>query len=287
MDNDDFYERAFSRNRGLISDAEQQTLNNTRVAIPGMGGMGGVHAATLARAGIGKFTIADFDQFDVHNINRQYGAMNSTVGKEKVYVMADIILDINPTAEVKIINEAIGPENCDDFLDGVDVMLDALDVFIIDARRLLYKKSQQRGIPVISAGPLGYSAVVNVFAADGMSFDEFFDLNDSMSDKEMMVSFFAGMPLGPHMKYMETNDIDSVTGAAPSLGLACQLAAGMACTEVVKYVLGRPKTKPVPWFRQFDPYARYYKQHYRWLGGKNPLFKFKKRLIKKMVPRLV
>jgi len=286
FDSDSFYQRAFSRNRGLISDTEQEKLKNTRVAIPGMGGMGGVHAVTLARTGIGQFTIADFDEFDVHNINRQYGAMSSTVGQDKAQVMAGIINDINPSADVRLINEAVSPENVDDFLADVDVMIDALDVFVIDARRMLYQQARQRGIPVISAGPIGFSAVVNVFSPEGMDFDSFFGLNDSMSEKEMMTAFFAGIPFGPHMKYMDVKGVDPESGAAPSLSLACQMGAGMATTEVIRYVLGRPNLKPVPWFMQFDPYARYYKRHYRWLGGKNPLFKLKKHIIKWKIPAL-
>lgn len=286
MDLDDFYNRAFSRNRGLISEDEQQKLKHTRVAIPGMGGMGGVHAAALARSGIGQFTIADFDEFDVHNINRQYGAMASTIDKDKAQVMASIIKDINPSADIKIINEAIGVDNADDFLADVDVMIDALDVFVMDARILLYKKARDLGIPVISAGPIGFSSVVNVFSPDGMSFEDFFGLKPEMSEKEIMQSFFAGIPWGPHMSYMDLTGVDPETGAAPSLGLACQMGAGMAATEVVRYVLGKGKMKAVPWFFQFDPYARYYKQHYRWLGGKNPLFKLKKKIIKWKIPNL-
>ncbi|MDQ7072957.1 MAG: ThiF family adenylyltransferase [Gammaproteobacteria bacterium] len=262
-----FYDQAFSRNRGLISEREQEILNNTRVAIPGMGGMGGVHAATLARTGIGKFTIADFDAFGVHNINRQYGATASTVDKDKAQVMAGIIKDINPSAEITVINKAIGADNVDDFLADVNVMIDALDVFVMDARLVLYKKARELDIPVISAGPIGFSAVVNVFSPNGMSFEDFFGLEADMSEQEIMQCFFAGIPLGPHMRYMDLKGVDPVTGAAPSLGLACQMGAGIAATEVIRYVLGRGNMKAVPWFFQFDPYARYYKQHYRWLGG--------------------
>ncbi|MFW5425741.1 MAG: ThiF family adenylyltransferase [Methylophagaceae bacterium] len=283
---DSFYDRAFSRNRGLISEEQQQKLKNTRVAIPGMGGMGGTHAATLARTGIGKFTIADFDEFGVHNINRQYGATVGTVDKDKAQVMANIINDINPGAEVTLINEAIGPDNADDFLADVDVMIDALDVFVMDARLLLYKKARELGIPVISAGPIGFSAVVNVFSPDGMSFEDFFGLEPNMSEKEILLSFFAGIPMGPHMKYMDLKGVDPASGAAPSLGLACQMGAGMAATEVIRYVLGKGNMKAVPWFFQFDPYAQYYKQHYRWLGGRNPLFKLKKQIVKWKIPNL-
>jgi molybdopterin/thiamine biosynthesis adenylyltransferase len=281
-----FYSRAFSRNNGLISEIEQEKLKNTRVAIPGMGGMGGMHAVTLARTGIGKFTFADFDTFGVHNINRQYGATVNTIDEDKVQVITGIVKDINPGAEVQIMNQAIGTENADEFLAGVDLMIDALDVFVMDARLLLYKKARELGIPVISAGPIGFSAVVNVFSPNGMSFEDFFGLKPDMSEKEILLSFFAGIPMGPHMRYMDLNGVDPVTGAAPSLGLACQMGAGMAATEVVRYVLGKGKMKVIPWFFQYDPYAQYYKQHYRWLGGNNPLFKLKKQFIRWRIPGL-
>src|SRR5436190_7249977 len=74
------YEEAFRRNRGLCTDNEQHILRNSRVAIAGMGGVGGVHLVTLARLGVGKFTIADPDSFDVVNFNRQYGATMSNLG---------------------------------------------------------------------------------------------------------------------------------------------------------------------------------------------------------------
>ncbi|HSG22550.1 MAG TPA: ThiF family adenylyltransferase, partial [Azonexus sp.] len=65
------YDEAFSRNIGWVTEAEQQRLRQSRVAIGGLGGVGGVHLLTLARLGIGRFTIADFDVFDVVNFNRQ------------------------------------------------------------------------------------------------------------------------------------------------------------------------------------------------------------------------
>src|SRR3989338_5855707 len=85
------YHEAFSRNEGLISKEEQEILRNSRIAIPGLGGVGGVHLMTLARMGIGKFHIADSDQFNLANFNRQYGANLSTLGKDKTEVMNQMV----------------------------------------------------------------------------------------------------------------------------------------------------------------------------------------------------
>ena len=287
MDADVFYNRAFSRNRGLISEAEQQKLRNARIAIPGMGGMGGVHCAALARTGVGNFTIADFDDFDVHNINRQYGALQSTVGKDKAQVMRDVIHDINPSADVKVMNEAIDADNVDEFLKDVDVVVDALDVFAVQARRTIFDAARKKGIPTFTVAPTGLSAIMAVFSPDGMDLDTYTGIKDGMSETQMAMQFIAAIGgQGTHLKYMDLKRIDPETGGAPSLGLACQLGAGITATEIVCYISGRRAPKYVPWFAQFDPYARSYKHHYRWRGANNPMQRLRMYMLKRMMPKL-
>ncbi len=287
MDLDTFYQRAFSRNRGLITEREQQELRYARVAIPGMGGMGGVHAATLARTGIGKFHIADFDTFDVHNINRQYGAMHSTIGQPKVQVMASIIKDINPDAQINVFDTAIDEQNIDAFLHNVDIVIDALDVFAIQARRLILRKAREQGIPVISAGPIGFSATLVCFSPTGMDFDTFAGIHDAMPEQEIILHFLAAVgSQGSHLRYMDVKGVDPATGAAPSLGLACQMAAGIAAVEATCLILNKRKPRFAPWFAQFDPYARHYKYYYRWLGARNPLHQLRMKILKQKIPAL-
>ena len=110
------YEEAFSRNRGIISPEEQQKLRESRVAIAGLGGVGGVDLVTLVRLGIGRFTIADPDTFGVANMNRQYGAAMSTLGRSKAEVMEEIARDINPELDVRTFTEPVGTENVTEFL---------------------------------------------------------------------------------------------------------------------------------------------------------------------------
>jgi len=252
-----------------------------------MGGMGGTHAATLARTGIGKYTVADFDEFDVHNINRQYGAMASTVGKLKASVMADKVRDINPSADIRVFDVAIGAENVDEFLADVDVVIDALDIFAMAARRLIYRRAKELGIPVLFTAPIGFSAAMFLFSPEGMDCDTFFGFNDEMSNNEMVLYFLAGIGgVGPHLKYMDVTKIDPTTGGAPSVGMACNIGAGMVATEVVNWMLKRRKVKAIPWFMHFDPYAHHYKQHYRWLGARNPIQRLRMKVLRKMVPAL-
>ena len=123
------YHAAFARNLGWVTQAEQNSLRGKRVAIAGMGGVGGVHLLTLARLGIGAFHIADFDTFDIANFNRQAGAMVSTLGQPKVAVLAQMARDINPELDIKQFPDGIHDSNLAEFFAGVDLYVDGLDFF--------------------------------------------------------------------------------------------------------------------------------------------------------------
>lgn len=123
------YQEAFSRNIGWLTKQEQQQLRHKRVAIAGLGGVGGVHLLTLCRLGIGKFHLADFDVFDLVNFNRQAGATVSTLGHSKLETMVRQARDINPELEIKEFSDGLTAQNVDDFLNDVDIYIDGLDFF--------------------------------------------------------------------------------------------------------------------------------------------------------------
>ena len=111
----------FSRTAMLLGEENMQKLNNSTVAIFGLGGVGGHCAEALARCGIGHFALIDNDTISVSNINRQIVALSTTVGKLKTEVMSERILDINPDADIKIFNTFYLPENADSIpLDEYD-----------------------------------------------------------------------------------------------------------------------------------------------------------------------
>jgi len=128
------YRSAFSRNLGWVTEAEQERLRHRRVAIAGLGGVGGVHLLALTRLGIGKFHIADHDRFELVNFNRQAGATVDTLGRLKVDVMADMARAINPDLDVVKFPDGISASNLDAFLEGVDVFVDGLDFFAFEIR---------------------------------------------------------------------------------------------------------------------------------------------------------
>src|SRR5471032_1391530 len=168
------YQQAYARNIGWVTLAEQSVLRGKRIAIAGMGGVGGVHLLTLARLGVGAFHIADFDTFDIANFNRQAGAMMSTLGQPKVEVMARMTLDINPELQIRQFPNGVHAGNLADFLDGVDLYVDGLDFFAFPARQATFAMCAQLGIPAITAAPLGLGTAVLNFLPGQMTFEEYF-----------------------------------------------------------------------------------------------------------------
>ncbi len=276
------YGEAFARNLGLVSQSEQQRLRNSRVAIAGMGGVGGVHAVTLARLGIGKFHIADRDEFEVANFNRQAGATTETLGHNKAQTMADQIRQINPDSQVNVWRDFVTQANIGEFLDGCDIVLDGIDFFSIDARRLLFAEARRRGLWVVTAGPIGAGTAWLVFDPQGMSFDDYFDLRDDQSEHEKLAAFAVGLtPRATHLKYLDLSEVDLSAARGPSLGLACQLASGIAAAEVLKILLGRGSIRPAPWYHQFDTYRLKYRTGKLRLGNRSPWQKLKRNVIAK------
>ena len=265
------YETAFSRNLGLIGVEEQRRLRNSRVAIIGMGGVGGVHLVTLARLGIGRFTIADPDVFDTANFNRQYGATLRSLGRPKATVMAEEALAINPEMDLRVFSEAITADNVGGFLEGADVLVDGVDFFNIEARRLVFREARRRGIWAVTAGPIGFSTAWLVFDPNGMSFDEYFDIHDGMSWVDQLIAFAVGLaPGSTQIAYMDLRHVNLASGAGPSASLACQLASGVTAAECLKILLGRGDVHPAPAYCQFDAYRHLFRKGRLLWGNRHP-----------------
>jgi molybdopterin/thiamine biosynthesis adenylyltransferase len=281
------YQEAFARHRGLLSAQEQERLRQSRVAIVGMGGVGGIHLVTMARLGIGGFHIADPDRFEVANFNRQYGASMRTLGRGKADVMAEEARAINPEVQVRVFSEAITPDNVGAFLDGVDVLVDGIDFFAIETRRLVFRESRRRGIWAVTAGPIGFSAAWLVFSPTGLSFDDYFDLNDSMDRLDQLIAFLAGLtPRATQRSYMDLSQVDTRSGRGPSVGLACHLCSGVAATEVVKILLGRSPVRAVPWYSQFDAYRQQLCTGRLRRGNRSLIQRLKRRVMRKRLSQL-
>lgn len=266
------YDNAFARNLGWVTEREQRSLRDKRVAIAGMGGVGGVHLLTLARLGIGAFNISDFDTFDVVNFNRQAGAMVSSLGRPKVDVLAEMALDINPDLDIRRFPHGVSAENLDDFLAGVDLYVDGLDFFSFAARSATFAACHRSGIPAITAAPLGMGTAMLMFLPDGMSFEEYFRL-DGCDEEEMAIRFLLGLSPGMLQRgyLVDPSRVDLAERRGPSTIAACQLCAGVIATEALKILLGRGDLCAAPRGYQFDAYRHSFIKTWRPGGNRNPI----------------
>lgn len=284
----DFYRESFKRNIGLVTEGEQERLRASRIAIAGLGGVGGIHLVTLARIGVGRFHIADNDTFETVNFNRQYGATYASIGRKKTEVMKEAANSINPEARVVTFPEGVNEKNVDEFIEGADLVVDAIDFFSIDARRLLFNRSREKGIFAVTSGPIGFGSTLQIFDPRGMSFDEYFGISGGMSYVEKMIAFSVGLTPSPlHLKYMDLSKVDLKSGTGPSFASACVLCASLVATEALNIILKRKPVKAAPYYFQFDPYRQIYKKGYLFMGAKNPMQYLKRKFLSKKVGHLI
>jgi molybdopterin/thiamine biosynthesis adenylyltransferase len=262
------YDVAFSRNIGWVTRAEQSLLKDKRVAIAGMGGVGGSHLMTLARLGVGKFRIADPDCFELGNFNRQAGASIASLGRPKAEVLTALVRGVNPECEIETLSGGVTPENVADFFEKTDLYVDGLDFFAFEARRLVFGYCFANDIPAVTVAPLGMSAAMLNFLPGHMSFEAYFQWGDR-PELEKAVRFLVGLaPALLHRHYLaDPTQVDLRARKGPSTNMACQLCAGIAGTEALKILLDRGRVLAAPHGFQFDAYR--YRLVHTWRPGGN------------------
>ncbi len=140
----------FSRTELLLGKEAMEKLKNAKVAVFGIGGVGGYVCEALVRSGVGAFDLIDDDKVCLTNLNRQIIATRKTVGKYKTEVMKDRILEINPDARVEVHKCFFLPENADEFpFEEYDYIVDAVDT--VTAKISLVMKAQEMNVPIISS----------------------------------------------------------------------------------------------------------------------------------------
>lgn len=268
------FDAAFSRTLGWITQTEQTVLRAKRVALAGMGGVGGSHLLTHTRLGVGKFNIADFDEFEIHNFNRQAGASLSHLNRPKVDVMAEMALDINPLLEMKRFPAGVTRENLDEFLDEVDLYVDSLDFFAFEARQMVFAACARKGIPAITAAPLGMGAAFLCFLPGGMTFEQYFQL-EGHADKEKALRLMLGLsPALLQMGYLvDDSRVDFEAREGPSTPMACEICAGVAATHSLKILLNRGGVPAAPHGVHYDAYRNKLSHTWRPWGNRNPIQK--------------
>lgn len=152
----------FSRTELLLGEKAMERLRNARVAVFGIGGVGGYVCEALARTGVGALDLIDHDTVSLTNLNRQIIATRKTIGREKTEVMKERILEISPDTRVEVYPTFFLPENQEEFpFSEYDYIVDAVDT--VTAKIALVMKAQEMGVPIISSMGAGNKLEASMF----------------------------------------------------------------------------------------------------------------------------
>jgi molybdopterin-synthase adenylyltransferase len=209
----DIVPERYSRNQKTLSNADQLRLLNSRVAIIGLGGLGGTLTELLARIGVGRLTLVDGDVFDESNLNRQLLSSPAVLGRAKAEIAGQRVTEINPAVETRIIPRFLDAENSQEILTGCGLAVDCLDS--IAARFLLGQACAAGNIPLVSAAIGGTSGQATVILPGGDGLQRIYGSADTAPAR----------------------GIETAYGTLPFT--AWQLAA-VECAETVTLLLGRP-----------------------------------------------
>lgn len=236
------YEQVYLRNIGLFTTEEQQKLKEAVVSIAGVGGVGGYQAVSLARQGVGELRIMDPGVFDEPDLNRQYGALVSTIGENKATATAEILKDINPYLKVKTYTKAAeSAEETAEFIKGADIVIDAIDYAGFGHKQLLHACARANGQYVLSSPIPEFGAALTVFAPDGMTLEEFFD---APSDPALYQSFKMPMDYCMPAEIMPAVYRDFEQGRMPYIstnGASAQLSGALVGVEAALMITGKRK----------------------------------------------
>lgn len=241
------YEDLFQRNIGIFSRPEQlKKIKNLTVAMAGVGGVGGITAERLTRMGVGNFHLADPDDFEYSNANRQSFSTAETMGKNKSLVVASELQRINPEANIKVWEKGVDADNVHDFVKA-DIIVDSIEYACMDKHVLLHKTARELKKTVITAPAIGFGSFLFVFTPGSMTFEKYIGLPENASEElinKYRVPIKKFCPRLP--KYV--NPIIALKAAAmeryiPTCSLGVTVAASLLVTAVIKICI---KEKPVP-----------------------------------------
>ena len=248
------YEKSFIRNIGNVTDAEQERLRNTVVAIAGVGGVGGAAAMNVVRMGVGAIKIADPEEFAYSDINRQRGSTTETVGKKKVDVLSANLRAINPDMKISAYPDGLSEENTEEFMEGASIVIDGLEFFTMPVRKRIFDCARELGIFILSSPIFGFGTSLAVFAPNGPTFEECFGTLPEKPDFKYLVNF--GQTFFP--TFPPYIDMEAYLAAMkgnrpiPSFTTSCALSGAVTAAETVFILLGKRDPVCFPHVRRYD-----------------------------------
>jgi molybdopterin/thiamine biosynthesis adenylyltransferase len=210
----DIIPERYCRNLYTYTPAQQARLLKSRVAVIGLGGLGGTVTECLARAGVGTLVLVDHDVFEDHNLNRQLLCTQDLIGGSKAQSAAERVMRVNNAAAVKSYAQFLDRNNAEGILDKSQVAVDCLDS--IDTRFVLETAARRIGIPLVSAAVAGLSGQVTAIFPEDTGLELIY---------------------GPRQALDRSRGVETTLGCLPQ---AVMLTAAAESAEVINVLLGRP-----------------------------------------------
>ncbi len=236
--NEKLYMERTKRNHFWLKGPEgQKEIRNLKIAVAGLGGMGGQTTELLARMGVGDIRISDPDAVDVSNINRQIVATQKTVGTTKRESMTNRILDIGEDFNLTVY-PGVTAENVDDFVEGCSAVIDEIDVYPLQAHRILHEACRKRNIPIYSAYVVGMGIHFYKFHGKDYILDDFLGRDEKVQWDKPTAEYLLrkyGPPMPSYIQGSVSEDFKKAieTGSVPIFGPATLIGQSLIATRVI------------------------------------------------------
>jgi molybdopterin/thiamine biosynthesis adenylyltransferase len=242
----------FQRNSGVLPQQTLERLQGLRLIVAGTGGAGGQFVVDAARLGVQDFVLADPDTYERHNINRQWGAFEHTLGQKKIDVLRSAVLSINPEARVQCVYEGVGADSLNQVFPpgsnpSTSVVCENIDYSGLEAKILLHRHCRKNGYYVWTALMLGFGSLLYGFSPKALPYEEIF-LN---SGKFRLQTLIPEMP--SYMDAETLKRLEAGEGHAPTCVVGATSCSSLMLSELVRFVdLGPSSCVDFPHYRWVD-----------------------------------
>ena len=264
--NSDLYWERVDRNLGWLGNSEkeqkerQEKLRDAVIGIAGTGGIGGAVALRLIRMGVRNLKLADPDQFDITNIQRQMGASLVNVGRNKAEVVAEMAYELTKDVNIDVFPEGITMESAEEFMDGCDVVMDQMDFFQIRNRYALHRafRKSDRCRFMFKIPTVGHSVFVFTYTKDSMPIEEVYGIPENADitpevTRRLMERIMPELHEFPGQDMLDHWFVDM--GRMPIFGACPPLAEGILVERLAHEIMdisGRIKLPVQPGYAVFD-----------------------------------
>lgn len=263
---DAFYWERVDRNLGWLGDtveeqrARQEKLRDSVIGIVGTGGIGGAVAARLVRMGALNLKLADPDNFDLTNVQRQFGAGRDTIGRNKAEVVAEQVYALTGDCNIEVFPDGVTPENAEEFMDGCDYVMDQMEFFQIKNRYALHRafRASDRCKFMFKIPTVAHSTIIFTYTKDSMPIEEVYGIDEDAEFTpevvhRLMERIMPEYQDFPSEELLDQWFVDNLK--MPIFGACPPLAEGVLVERLAQEIMdlpGRVKLPPQPGYALFD-----------------------------------